>query len=67
MFTLDLNNAAGKSTIRVYDIVGNVIHTSETTSNTKQTLDLSTVANGSYFVSITNNTTTTTKKIVVNK
>lgn len=66
VFTLDLNNTAGKSSIRILDIVGNVIYSTETT-NSKQTLDLSTVANGSYFVSITNNNTTTTKKIVVNK
>jgi hypothetical protein len=67
LFTIDLNNLSGKSNIRIYDIIGNIIYSTETSSIAKQTIDLSNVANGSYFVSITNNNGTTTKKIVVNK
>lgn len=67
LFTIDLNNLSGKSTIRIYDIIGNIIYSTETRSIAKQTIDLSNVANGSYFVSITNNNGTTTKKIVVSK
>lgn len=67
LFTIDLNNLSGKSTIRVYDIIGNIIYATETRSIAKQMIDLSSLANGSYFVSITNNNGTTTKKIVVNK
>ena len=67
LFTIDLNMLSGKSNIRIYDIVGNAIYSTETFSIAKQSIDLSNVANGSYFVSITNNNVTTTKKIVVNK
>lgn len=67
MFTLDLANISGKTTVNVYDIIGNVIFSSETSSQTKHLIDLSNHANGSYFVSIKNNKEVITKKIIVNK
>lgn len=67
MFTLDLANLSGKTTINVYDIIGNVIFSSEISSQTKQLIDLSNHANGSYFISIKNDKEVITKKIIVNK
>jgi len=65
--TLDLMEAIGKSTIIVYDIVGSVVFTKEAKANTKQAIDLSNHANGSYFVTVKNDTETITKKIIVAK
>lgn len=67
IFTLDLTNLSGKTTITVYDIIGNVIFSNEISSQTKQLIDLSNYANGSYFVSIKNDKVVITKKIIVNK
>lgn len=67
VFTLDLTGTTGKSSIFVYDIVGNVVLSSQTSSNAKQTIDLSAFANGSYFVNVKNENETITKKIIVSK
>lgn len=67
IFTADLTNTLGKTTITVYDIIGNVVLTKETASNTKQMIDLSSQANGSYFVTVKNAAETITKKIILNK
>lgn len=67
LFTADLSELSGKTTITVYDIIGNVILTKEASSNSKQSIDLSNQANGSYFIRITNDTEVITKKISVNK
>lgn len=64
--TLDIANLSGKTTITVYDIIGNAILITET-SSAKQLIDLSNQANGSYFVSIKNDKEVITKKIIVNK
>ena len=66
MFTADLSELSGKSTIIVYDIIGNTILSTET-SSAKQLIDLSNQANGSYFISIKNDKEVITKKIIVNK
>ena len=67
LFTADLSGLSEKSTITVYDIIGNVILTKEAASNTNQSIDLSNQANGSYFIRITNDTGVITKKIILNK
>ena len=67
MFSIDLSELSGKSNITIYDIIGNIVFTKETTSNTKQLIDLSAQANGSYFVSITTDAEVITKKIILNK
>lgn len=67
IFTADLSELNGKSSIIVYDIIGNVILTTESSSTAKQLIDLSKQANGSYFVRIINDTEVITKKIILNK
>lgn len=64
--SLDIANLSGKTTITVYDIIGNAIFSTET-SSAKQLIDLSNQASGSYFVSIKNDKEVITKKIIVNK
>ncbi len=64
--TLDIANLSGKTAITVYDIIGNNIFSTET-SSAQQLIDLSNQANGSYFVSIKNAKEVITKKIIVNK
>lgn len=67
VFTADLSNSTGKTTITVYDIIGKEIFTKETSSNTEHLIDLSNQANGSYFVTVKNDAETITKKIIINK
>ena len=64
--TLDIANLSGKTAITVYDIIGNNIFSTET-SSAQQLIDLSNQANGSYFVSIKNDKEVITKKIILNK
>ena len=64
--TLDIANLSGKTAITVYDIIGNNIFSTET-SSAQQLIDLSNQANGSYFVSIKNAKEVITKKIILNK
>ncbi len=67
LFTVDLGNYSGKTIVTVYNIIGKVIFSNESTVGNKQTIDLSNVANGSYFVNIKNDKENTTKKITINK
>jgi hypothetical protein len=66
IFTADLGNATGKSTISVYNIIGKVIWSREVNSGGKQSIDLSGEANGSYFMTVKNAGGTVTKKIILN-
>ncbi len=63
----DLDDLTGKITITVSDIIGNVILTKETTSNARQSIDLSKLANGNYFIRFITETQVITKKITLNK
>lgn len=67
LFSISMGSILGKTTITVYDIIGNVVFTKETSSNTKQLIDLTNQSNGSYFVTVKNDAETITKKIIINK
>ena len=67
LFTVDLGNYSGKTAITVYNIIGKVVLTSELNVGNKQAIDLSNLANGSYFVNIKNDKEGCTKKITINK
>lgn len=67
LFTLDLSKGSNKTIITVYNIIGNVILEKEINVSSKQELDLSNQANGSYFVTIKNDNSTVTRKITINK
>ncbi len=67
MFTADLSNVSENSNIIVYDIIGNVVLSKDASANSTQLIDLSTFANGSYFMSIKNDKEVITKKIIINK
>lgn len=67
LFNLDLGKTTGKTIVSVNDIIGNVVVTKEINANGKQTLDLSNVANGSYFINFKNDSSISTKKITINK
>jgi|YNPMSStandDraft_1061717.scaffolds.fasta_scaffold05786_4 hypothetical protein len=57
---------AQNSTIEILDIVGNII-TSQKINNSLETIEVSNIANGTYFVRIINNNGNYTKKIVINQ
>lgn len=63
----DLDDLTGKITITVSDIIGNVILTKETTSNARQSIDLSKLENGNYFIRFITDTQVITKKITLSK
>lgn len=67
LFTVDLSNSSCKTSVTVYNIIGNVILEKEINVSGKQELDLSNQANGSYFVTIKNDNSTVTRKITINK
>ena len=67
LFTADLTSVVGKTSITVYDIVGNVILAKEALAGAKQSIDLSNRANGSYFVTVKSDAETITKKIIIAK
>lgn len=55
------------STINVLDMLGNKVITNVTTKNNEASINLETLSNGVYFVSIENEKGTTTKKLVISK
>lgn len=67
LFTVDLSNTPSKTKITVYNIIGKIIFEKEINASSKQQLDLSNQANGSYFVTIKNDSSTITRKITLNK
>ncbi len=64
IFTADLSAVNGNSSITVYDIIGNVVLKKESASS-KQVIDLTGTANGSYFLTVTNQAGSITKKIII--
>ncbi|MBA3970595.1 MAG: T9SS type A sorting domain-containing protein [Bacteroidetes bacterium] len=67
LFNLEIGNTSNNTIVTVFNIIGKTVLTKEITSSSRQLLDLSNQANGSYFVRIQNDTETIVKKIVVNK
>ncbi len=67
LFTVDLGNYSGNTNITVYNIIGKIVFTNVLNAGSKQAIDLSDLANGSYFVNIRNDKESCTKKITVNK
>lgn len=67
LYTVDLSGTSNRTTITVYDLVGKIISTENIDSSSKHLINLSNQANGSYFVSIKNDSGITTKKIILNK
>ncbi|MCW3071184.1 MAG: hypothetical protein JWO44_1074 [Bacteroidetes bacterium] len=65
VFTVTTGNA-GKASISVYNIIGKKIMSREITDS-KQTIDLSAEANGSYFITIKTEKEVITKKIIISK
>ncbi len=67
VFTIDLANVTGKTMVSVYDIIGNSILTKEINSTSKQQIDLSSQANGCYFIHIKNDVSSITRKLTITK
>jgi PKD repeat protein len=67
IFTIDAGASQSKTTVHVFNIVGKEILTKESTGISKQVIDLSSQANGSYFVRIQNDNGSVVKKVVINK
>lgn len=67
LFTVKTGAVAGTTTITVFNIIGKAVYTTELVNSSKEIIDLSNQANGSYFVAIKNDAGTITKKIVINK
>jgi|GEM_PF-5441740 len=65
VFTVTTGTAA-KATISVYNIIGKKIMSREI-ADSKQTIDLSAEANGSYFLTIKTEKEVITKKIIISK
>ncbi|MDF2438470.1 MAG: leucyl aminopeptidase [Bacteroidota bacterium] len=65
-FNIKIDNISQKTTICVYDILGNCILSQATNGNEINKLDLSLHANGIYFVQIDTGKEKLNKKIVIN-
>ncbi|MDQ3047842.1 MAG: PKD domain-containing protein [Bacteroidota bacterium] len=64
---ITVDGISGKTSITVFNIIGKVVYSSEVSSSVKHIVDLSSEANGSYFIRIHNNDSTITKKITLNR
>jgi hypothetical protein len=67
IFTINTGNQSTKTVITVFNIIGKVVFSKEVNSTTKEIIDLSNQANGSYFVNVKNDSGSSTKKITINK
>jgi len=67
LFTIDLGEINKKVSITVYNVVGKIISQHEYFNTNKPLIDISSQANGSYFVTIKTDNQTITKKVIVNK
>ncbi len=67
LFTLNTIDFTDRTTVTIYNIIGNVVLTKESERGGKEMIDLSNQPNGSYFVNIKNDKTNITKKIAINK
>lgn len=67
VFTVSLGGTSNKTTITVFNILGEVVFSKEVNSVPQQIVDLSNESNGCYFVNIKNDFSTITRKITVNK
>lgn len=63
---LNINNVEAISTIEVYNVIGDKVYSSKLDKG-NNSIDLSNLANGSYFVKINSNNNVTTKKVVISK
>lgn len=64
---LNIENIPDKSTLRIIDIFGRTILFQKSSSNTFNTLDVSTLIDGTYFLQIEHNGNVSNKKIIVSK
>jgi hypothetical protein len=69
VFTLLINTALYKanSLIRVYDMLGNEVHTATLQNNKNMQLNLSHLNNGVYFVKYSDGNAVVNKRLVVSK
>lgn len=63
---LNINNIEAVSTVEVYNVIGDKVYSNKLDKG-NNAIDLSNLANGSYFVKINSNNGTTTKKVVISK
>lgn len=63
---LNINNVEAISTIEVYNVIGDKVYSNKLDKG-NNSIDLSNLANGSYFVKINSNNNVMTKKVVISK
>lgn len=68
-FTLDLNTGTDQkqNTVSVYNMMGELVFEKQVTANSKQTIDVSQLANGTYFVKVNSGNSSFHKKISIQK
>lgn len=65
IFTVEMENFS-KAMVTVYNVIGKAVYTKQLLNN-KETIDLSSQTNGSYFVNIKNDEGSAIRKIIINK
>lgn len=66
MFSL-VTNATSGTDVTVHNIIGEVVYSKKALASSKEVINLSEQPNGSYFLTLKNNSGTVTKKIFINK
>lgn len=64
---LNINTVDANTSVEIYNVVGEQVYSNVNLIKGHNTLDLTALANGAYFVKIYNNNQNSTKKIIVNK
>lgn len=62
-----VTNATSATDVTVHNIIGEVVYSKKALASTKEVINLSEQPNGSYFLTLKNNSGTVTKKIFISK
>ncbi|MBL7932890.1 MAG: T9SS type A sorting domain-containing protein [Bacteroidia bacterium] len=66
-FTLDLNNGEKQNIVTIYNMMGEKVFEKQLASNGKQSVNVSHLANGTYFVNVNSGNASLHKKITIQK
>ncbi len=64
---LNINTIDATTSVEVYNVIGEKVYSSKNLNKGLNSLDLSNLSNGSYFVKMNSNNNITTKKVVISK
>jgi hypothetical protein len=66
-FQIDMGSAGHKTTLTIYNLLGQVIHSSSISGTGRHTIDLPDAPNGRYILNLKNETENVTRIIMINK